>query len=181
MKIVGLISGGKDSCHSLLKCLLYGHEIVCLGNLSPMDSDVEELNSLMYQTAGHSVLPLLAECFNVPLIRGDICGAAKIQSLSYDKPEEGDEVEDLYNLLKSVIEKFPDIEGVSCGAIASTYQRLRVESVCDRLNLKSIAYLWMRDSSSLFDEMVSGCYRCCCFLNLNLNIFLPLLSRLDQV
>ena len=162
MKIVGLISGGKDSCHSLLKCLLYGHEIVCLANLSPMDITVEELNSFMYQTAGHSVLPLLAECFNVPLIRGDICGAAKTQSLSYDKPEEGDEVEDLHNLLKRVIENFPEIEAVSCGAIASTYQRQRVESVCDRLNLKSVAYLWMRDSSSLFDEMVSGYYRLCC-------------------
>ena len=170
MKIVGLISGGKDSCHSLLKCMIYGHELVCLANLSPRDTDVEELNSFMYQTAAHSVLPLLAQCFNVPLIRGCINGEAKVQSLSYNNPEVGDEVEDLYSLLKVVIDRFPEIEGVSSGAIASTYQRLRVENVCERLNLKSIAYLWMRDISSLFDEMVRYC--CRSLHNLSLTCFI---------
>lgn len=38
--------------------------------------------------------------------------------------------------------KHPDIEGVSSGAIASTYQKKRVEDVCSRLGLKSLAYLW---------------------------------------
>jgi diphthine-ammonia ligase len=39
-----------------------------------------------------------------------------------------DEVEDLYNLLKEVKEKYP-IEGVSTGAIFSSYQKKRVENV----------------------------------------------------
>jgi diphthine-ammonia ligase len=41
---------------------------------------------------------------------------------------EDDEVEDLYNLLKEVMEKY-QIEGVSTGAIFSNYQRKRVENV----------------------------------------------------
>ena len=32
-------------------------------------------------------------------------------------------------------EKYPDIEGVSCGAILSSYQRFRVENVCGRLGV----------------------------------------------
>lgn len=31
---------------------------------------------------------------------------------------------------------------MASGAIASDYQRLRVESVCGRLQLTSLAYLW---------------------------------------
>lgn len=35
MKVVGLISGGKDSCFNLMKCVQYGHSIVALANLYP--------------------------------------------------------------------------------------------------------------------------------------------------
>ena len=40
--------------------------------------------------------------------------------MEYQKTE-NDEVEDLYNLLKEVKEKYPEIKGVSSGAIKSTY------------------------------------------------------------
>ena len=36
-------------------------------------------------------------------------------------------------------------EAVSVGAILSDYQRVRVEGVCARLNLVSLAFLWRRD------------------------------------
>lgn len=67
----------------------------------------------------------------------------------------GDEVEDMYELLKEVKKKIPSIEAVSSGAIASDYQRLRVESVCSRLGLVSLAYLWKQDQSLLLQEMVN--------------------------
>lgn len=38
MKVVGLISGGKDSIYNLYKCVQHGHEIICLANLTPKDS-----------------------------------------------------------------------------------------------------------------------------------------------
>lgn len=41
----------------------------------------------------------------------------------------GDEVEDLLSLLAFAKERMPEIEAVSSGAIASDYQRLRVENV----------------------------------------------------
>ena len=34
MKIVGLISGGKDSIFNLLECLKNGHEISCLAHIA---------------------------------------------------------------------------------------------------------------------------------------------------
>ena len=38
-------------------------------------------------------------------------------------------------------------QGVSCGAILSDYQRLRVEAVCASLGLTCLAYLWQRNQA----------------------------------
>jgi diphthine-ammonia ligase len=35
MKVLGLVSGGKDSLFALLQCQRFGHEIVALANLLP--------------------------------------------------------------------------------------------------------------------------------------------------
>lgn len=35
MKVVALVSGGKDSCYNMMQCVAAGHEIIALGNLSP--------------------------------------------------------------------------------------------------------------------------------------------------
>ena len=53
-------------------------------------------------------------------------------------------MEDLYNLLARV-KGDTGAEAVSVGAILSDYQRVRVESVCLRLNLVPLAYLWRRN------------------------------------
>lgn len=47
------------------------------------------------------------------------------------------------------------IEAVAVGAILSDYQRIRVENVCGRLNLVSLAYLWRRDQTELIQEMIN--------------------------
>lgn len=35
MRVVALISGGKDSTYNLLQCVAAGHEVVALANLQP--------------------------------------------------------------------------------------------------------------------------------------------------
>jgi diphthine-ammonia ligase len=77
----------------------------------------------------------------------------RTQELRYRKTE-GDEVEDLERLLRAVQEKYPDVRAVCSGAIASNYQRLRVENVCSRLGLISLAYLWKQDQAHLLQQMV---------------------------
>jgi Predicted ATPases of PP-loop superfamily len=59
-----------------------------------------------------------------------------------DQDRQEDEVEDLLELLSKVKEEYPTVEGVSTGAILSTYQRTRIESVCGRLGLTPLSYLW---------------------------------------
>lgn len=103
MKFVGLLSGGKDSCYNIFKCISYGHELICLGNLYPLeDLNKEEVNSYMYQSAASNLIPAISICLNIPLIRYHIKGNCIIQSLDYNEINKNDEVEDLYELLKLV-------------------------------------------------------------------------------
>lgn len=153
MKFVALLSGGKDSCYNLIKCIQKGHDLIAVANLMPPDDEIEEMNSFMYQSAAHQTIPLMAECLDVPLFRQPMNRKSLVQTLDYSK-DDGDEVEDLFLLLERVLESYPDLKGVSCGAIISNYQRLRVEDVCNRLNLIPLTYLWQRDRKILLDEMI---------------------------
>ncbi|KAK7104737.1 uncharacterized protein [Littorina saxatilis] len=152
MKTVALISGGKDSCFNMLECVAEGHQIVALANLRPKDKAKDELDSYMYQTVGHQAIELYAEAMALPLYRHNIQGTALDTDRDY-LPQEADEVEDLYQLL-SKIQGEMEIEAVAVGAILSDYQRVRVESVCLRLGLTPLAYLWRREQAPLLQEMV---------------------------
>ncbi|EDV29840.1 uncharacterized protein TRIADDRAFT_49818 [Trichoplax adhaerens] len=151
MKTVALISGGKDSCYNMLECVRHGHQIVALANLYP-DGSQDELDSYMFQTVGHQAIHLYADAMNLPLYRHPLKGSS-IATDRYYSPTAKDEVEDLYELLKEVQNDI-EIEAVSVGAILSNYQRVRVENVCSRLGLVSLAYLWQRDQQDLLMEMI---------------------------
>ncbi|KAK8049779.1 hypothetical protein PG994_011509 [Apiospora phragmitis] len=136
--------------------------------------DETDLNSFMYQTVGHQVVPLYATATGLPLFRRAITGTTLDHGISYQDPalssstpspkldsldglptsDSGavvvdekrnrgeDETESLIPLLLSVITAHPEANAVCTGAILSTYQRTRVESVALRLGLIPLGYLW---------------------------------------
>ncbi|CAK7566262.1 MAG: hypothetical protein SEPTF4163_004200 [Sporothrix epigloea] len=165
LNVIALVSGGKDSFFSLLHCMAQGHRVVALANLHPADADdnkdgnaeaEDDLNSFMYQTVGHQVLPLYAAATGLPMFREPIRGQAVHAGREYhprgpirtgqakddDKDEDEDEAESMTRLLRKVIAAHPEADAVCAGALLSTYQRTRVESVAVRLGLVSLAYLW---------------------------------------
>ena len=176
LNIIGLISGGKDSFFSLLHCIRHGHRVVALANLFPADNgssdfairvidadtlpaesqdgiSERDLNSFMYQTVGHEVIPLYARATGLPLYRRPIRGGAIRHERDYDASSAGDgaspaaadiedETESMIPLLRAIMDKHPEANAVSSGAILSTYQRTRVESVALRLGLTPLSYLW---------------------------------------
>ena len=188
LHVIALISGGKDSLYSILHCLENGHKVVALANLYPgqhTSARVEEartevgdtaedddLNSFMYQTVGHSIIPLYEDCLGIPLYRRAITGSAVQTGQYYDSSSlasSPDETEDLIPLMREILEAHPKANALCSGAILSTYQRTRVESVALRLGLMPLAYLWQypalpsprgRDESltGLLDDMTAaGC------------------------
>jgi diphthine-ammonia ligase len=170
MRVVGLISGGKDSWYNLMKCVSNGHTVVALAHLKPFNegkkelsltnshcslslSLIDEQDSMMYQSVGFEGVSLQAEAAGVPLYTRTTLGKTSQTTLHYET-QAGDEVEDLTDLLTCIKNEL-DFEGVSVGAIYSDYQRLRVEHVCLRLQLKPIANLWHRDQHDLLDDVIS--------------------------
>ena len=170
LKVVALISGGKDSLFSILHCIANGHDVIALANLhpplEPSGSGVEDMDSFMYQTVGHAVLPLYEAALGLPLYRQEITGSAVNMQRSYGPATEiqklrSDETEALVPLLKRVKATHPELNAVSTGAILSDYQRTRVESVALRLGLTPVSYLWQwpnlppNNPSSLLMDMAA--------------------------
>ena len=154
MKFVALVSGGKDSIYSILECRRHGHELIgCVHLGAAINSDEE---SYMYQSAASEALTtLVEECLGVPLIHYQRVGKSIDTSLVYQEALDGDEVEDLYQALSMAKTRFPEVQAVSSGAILSTYQRVRIEHVCSRLQLASLSYLWRAaPQHDLLDRMI---------------------------
>jgi diphthine-ammonia ligase len=125
MKVVALISGGKDSCFNMMQCIAAGHEIVALANITPHSKT--ELDSYMYQCVGHEAIEYIAAAMDLPLYREETLGISTQQGKIYN-PTNNDEVEDLFKVLTQVMEDL-EVEAVSVGAILSDYQRVRVENM----------------------------------------------------
>ncbi|KAK2796824.1 hypothetical protein FQN50_009425 [Emmonsiellopsis sp. PD_5] len=119
----------------------------------------EDLDSYMYQTVGHSIVPLYQSALGIPLYRAPIRGTALDTARDYQTPPSfpsvnndnddanapsgEDETESLLRLLQHIMRAHPSATAVSAGAILSTYQRTRIENVAARLGLVPLAWLWM--------------------------------------
>jgi diphthine-ammonia ligase len=161
LQVIALVSGGKDSFFSILHCLAAGHAVVALANLHPPVPDdgsyYEDLNSFMYQTVGHSVIPLYAEATGIPLFRQEILGGAVNSQRDYAVPQSGshlEETESLVPLLRKIKAAIPGANAISTGAILSTYQRTRVESVALRLGLTPLSFLWQYPVLSPYSQSI---------------------------
>ena len=151
LSVIALISGGKDSLYTILHCFQNGNPVVALANLHPHTvptegEGVDDLNSLMFQTVGHDAIPLYEDALEIPLHRRATRGIAVRTEESYDvnlpTGNKLDETEDIFELLQRIKKKHPNANAVCSGAVLSSYQRTRVESVALRLGLTPLAYLW---------------------------------------
>ncbi|KYH40063.1 MAG: hypothetical protein AYL33_006690 [Candidatus Bathyarchaeota archaeon B63] len=134
MKVVALISGGKDSALALHRALRRGYDVKYLLTMIPRRQD-----SWMFHYPNVRFTGLFAEACGLPLVKAETSG---------DKERE---LEDLKRLLAGL-----DVEGVVFGAIRSAYQRSRLDSICREIGLESIAPLWHEDPRRLMDELITG-------------------------
>jgi len=139
MRSAVLYSGGKDSTMALYHAL--------------QESEVEFLVSVisdnpeshMYHVPNIHLTALLAEALGIPLMESRTAGV------------EEEEVEDLAAALKILGER--GVEAVYSGALYSEYQRSRIDSICRRLGLRSVAPLWHRDPLDYMEEIVDLGFR----------------------
>lgn len=136
MRLACLFSGGKDSTFALFNALKQGHSIAALVSIKSKASD-----SFMYHLPNIHLTEQAAAAMELPLVVGEA--------------EKGKEAElwVLKELLGELKEK-QKIEGVLTGAIASNYQKKRVDLICKKLRLQHIAPLWGREQAALMLEML---------------------------
>jgi len=137
MRVAVLFSGGKDSTFATHVALQQGWDVGYLVTLLPARSD-----SYMFHHPCAELAWLQAEAMGVKHVVRETAG------------EKEKELEDLTAALASVKD---DVIGVVSGAIASRYQKDRVDAVCKELGIRSIAPLWGKDQYTLLkDEIAAG-------------------------
>ncbi|MEM3442266.1 MAG: TIGR00289 family protein [Candidatus Bathyarchaeia archaeon] len=144
MQVAVLSTGGKDSTLALYRVLKAGHKVKYLVSMIPLRED-----SWMFHYPNIQLMPLFAEAVGIPLVKAETAGIKEL------------EVEDLERLVRGL-----DVEGIVSGAIASTYQKSRVEKICRKLGLNCITPLWGAHPQDMlkeildleFDVVVTGVY-----------------------
>lgn len=134
MKMAALVSGGKDSMLALYKLKKEGHEIRYLLTMEPISKE-----SYMFHHPNIWITELISRSTGIPLIKESTQGRKE------------EELEDLRNLITRVSE---DVDGIVTGAIASSYQRKRIDMLCKELGLESLAPLWHVDPGEMWKELL---------------------------
>lgn len=132
MKIASLFSGGKDSVYALGWALAQGYEAI-LVTMDPQEY------SMMFHHPNVKWTKLQAEAIGINQV---------VVKTIHEK-----ELEDLEKALGK-LKKENGIQGITTGAVASKYQKDRIETICKRLELECFSPLWHAGNETL-DKMVS--------------------------
>ena len=132
MRLAALVTGGKDSIFALYRAQKMGHSIEVLAPMIPKRDD-----SYMFHFPNIHITDHISRALEIPLVTASTSGVKE------------KELEDLEKLLSSL-----DVDGVVTGAILSSYQKERIEKICNKLGIKSIAPLWRQNSLDIMKELI---------------------------
>jgi predicted ATP pyrophosphatase (TIGR00289 family) len=135
MRSAVLYSGGKDSTMAVYHSLKNGDEVQCLVSMISKNDA-----SYMYHVPNIRMTNFCAKAMDIPLIEVTTEG---------EKEKELDDLENILTRLKS-----KGIEAIYSGAIESVYQRSRIDAICEKLELKSIAPLWHQDPLEYMNQII---------------------------
>jgi len=138
LKLAVLFSGGKDSTYATWVAEHQGWDVKALVSVLPKGVD-----SLMFHFPNVRWTRIQAEAMGLPH-RTIEAGKDELMSL-----QEGlDKIRDTLG-----------IDGVVTGAIASDYQKSRIDQICDTLGVKSFAPLWHKDPKMLVTDFKAAGFR----------------------
>ncbi|HEV2120517.1 MAG TPA: diphthine--ammonia ligase [Candidatus Bathyarchaeia archaeon] len=135
MRVGVLFSGGKDSTYAAWLASKKD-ELACLVTLFPK-SDM----SFMFHYPDLEWTSLQAEAIGVPQLTWSTEGVKE------------EELTDLERSLASAKSGF-GLQGIYTGALASVYQKTRVERVCENLGLECLSPLWRVDPEAHLRRLV---------------------------
>lgn len=95
-------------------------------------------DSWMFHYPNIGLVKYFAEAAELPLLTRETSG------------EKEREVQDLKHLLEPL-----EVEGVVNGAVASTYQKTRIEKICKQLDMQAISPLWQEEEYEILTEIIT--------------------------
>ena len=126
MRVLVLSSGGKDSTMASWWAKCKGWEISALVTVRVKGDD-----SWMFQIPGTSITKLHAEAQGIEWIEAEVSGENDV------------EVDELEHILEPIVSDTDcPIDAIVCGALASEYQRRRIERMSHRLGVISFTPIW---------------------------------------
>ncbi len=131
-----LFSGGKDSTLAAWYAIHQAHDVACLLTMLPQRRD-----SWMFHVPATEWTGLQAEALGIPQVTAKTSGV---------KEEE-------LGALRAALLRLANSNGIECvvtGAIASEYQKSRVDRICDDLGLRALAPLWGLNPERLITEQI---------------------------
>jgi len=134
LRLAALFSGGKDSTYAAHLAQEMGHDVSYLLTMLPARDD-----SWMFHTVNIGLAPLVAQAVGIESVVVETSG------------EKEEELQDLKPAIAGL-----NVDGLVTGAIASSYQRSRVDRICSELEIEHVAPLWGRESSELVREMIAS-------------------------
>lgn len=124
LKLGAMISSGKDGIFAAYVMMRQNYSVDCFITVKS-----KNLDSFMFHTPNVSMVEMQSKACNIPLIEGTTKGIKE------------EELKDLKKIIEKAKIKYA-LDGIITGALYSTYQRDRIEKVCDSLGLKIFSPLW---------------------------------------
>ncbi len=137
MRVITLVSGGKDSWYAYYIMLQQGFEIPCVVTFLPKNKE-----SFMLHHPFADRVSLQTKKANLKHYIFEVSG------------EKEREIEEMKEHLRKIVGK-ENVEGLICGAIRSEYQKQRIDFICEELGLISYSPLWHKNEEELTKEIVS--------------------------
>jgi len=141
IKLGALVSGGKDSIFAMYKMIKQGYDVKCLISVKSKNPD-----SYMFHTPNIDLVKHQSIALDLPM--------AYVET----KGEKEKELVDLKKVIKEAKDK-EKLDGIITGALFSTYQRERVEKICNSLGLVCFSPLWHTDQETLLHQLIENKFR----------------------
>jgi diphthine-ammonia ligase len=138
LKVAVLFSGGKDSTYATWIAQHQGWDVETLVSVIP-----KGVESFMFHFPNVRWTKLQAEAMGLQY-RTVKVGQDELLSLR-------EELEHIRDELR--------IEGVVTGAVASDYQKARLDQICDVVGLKSFSPLWHKDPKTLVNDLKTAGFK----------------------
>jgi len=139
VNVAVLFSGGKDSTYATWVVQHQGWDVTALITVRPRVAD-----SLMFHYPNVEWTPFQAEAMGLPQQLIKVTGS--------------DEMEGIEQALVALKTRM-GVSGLVTGAVASDYQKVRFDNMCDGIGVKSYAPLWHKTPRLLVENLEKSGFR----------------------